>query len=54
MRDGSPLMTGSHDAAFHDSADLKLPIFRQFLVQQMKTNSKTTWVCEATEKCVIL
>jgi hypothetical protein len=23
-------------------------------VQQMKTNSKTTWVSETTEKCAIL
>jgi extradiol dioxygenase family protein len=27
---------------------LKLPIFRQFLVQHMKTNSKTTWVSLVT------
>jgi hypothetical protein len=35
----------SHDAAFHDSPD-KLPIFRQFSAQQMKTNTKITWVSE--------
>jgi hypothetical protein len=49
-----PLMIGCHDApAYHDSADSsgncrKTAHFRQFLVQQIKTNSKTTWVSEAT------
>jgi hypothetical protein len=30
-----------------------MPIFRQFLVQQMKINSKTTWVSENKEYAII-
>jgi hypothetical protein len=53
MRVGSPLMIGCHDAAYHDSVDSpgncrKTAHFRQFLVQQIKTNCKTTWVSGAT------
>jgi hypothetical protein len=53
MRDGSSLIDWLSWRRFSWLTWLKLPIFRQFLVQQMKTNSKTISVSENKEYAII-